>query len=815
MSAAIDLAVRALVLLSIASAAAFVLRRRTASLRALVWTVALGALLLLPLATLVTPAWRVAVLPAPASPPPAPSSTLQRDLAAMREPGAQPVDPSLAMAVAAARPLASAIAPPSAALATAPRDLAPRGLAVLFALVSLALIARIAVSHARMARLVAGAPAAGGDWAALAAETARDMGIARAVPVRLSPAIAVPAVVGVFRPALLVPAEAADWPIEMRRAVVLHELAHVARRDAAAQLVCQVACALYWCIPLAWYAARRAAALRERASDDHVLGAGVRASTYAESLIGLARLARGGDFQAAALSMARPSRMRERVVAILDPTVRRGAPARPAVAGLLLASAAALVALAAVMPVEAAAAPAPGRAERATLVEAPAMPGTTVHASSASSAAPESPATPAAVVIPASSGTSVDAADVTAAPEAAPQAASGLCGGRSLDSTSISRSDDDGEREWKVTVKGPGCRIELRAEGEFEFNGDFTDVSRVSRGGFFRLDVTEGATRRQLEIEPDGSRTWRVDGRDQPYDAAARRWFAAFLVELDRRTAFGVDVRLPALLRQGGANAVLNETGLMGSDYARGVYYTRLAKATTLSPDDVTRILAQAADLTKSSFYAHEVIKAFAARGPVSGAQRAAVTRLIDRMDSDFYRAESVSRLVGAGSLDTESVDFLVRLIDRMESDFYKHQIMATALRDGKLTADQQARLTAAAGSIDSDHYASEALRALAATGSMPPAVRASFLRAVTGIDSAHYRSETLRALLVHDELSESDLQEVIALSAPLSDHYESETLRVVLRHRAASDRVRDAVVAAADGMSRHYREELRRAAGR
>ena len=810
MSAAVDLAVRALVLLSLASAAACVLRRRTASLRALVWTFALGGLLLLPLATLVTPAWRVAVLPAPASQPAAPtaSSTPRREPPPVGEP-ARPVDRSLAMAVATARPLSPGIVPAPAR--PAPRDFAPRGLAILFALVSLALIARIAISHARMARLVADAPAAGGDWAALAAATGRAMGIARAVPVRISAAIAVPAVVGVFRPALLVPADAADWPIEMRRAVVLHELAHVARRDAAAQLVCQVACAIYWCIPLAWYGARRAAALRERASDDHVLGAGVRASTYAESLIGLARLARGGDFQAAALAMARPSRMRERVVAILDPSVRRGAPARNAVAALLIASAASVVALAAVHPVEAAA---PSGAEpgvRPARIESPAQPGTTVVHT------PSAPSVSSAPSAKAGSAADVPTAPPAASPSApdAPQATSGLCGGRKIDSTSISKSDDDGDREWKVTVKGPGCKVELRAEGEFEFNADFTDVSRVPRGGYFRVDATEGGTRRQLEIDADGSRTWRVDGREQPYDAAARRWFAAFLVELDRRTAFGVDVRLPALLRQGGVDAVLNETGLMGGDFARGVYYTRLAKAATLSQADVTRILTQAADLTESDHYAHEIIKAFAARGPANGAEQAAITRLIDGMDSDHYRAESVKRLVGAGPLDADGVEFLVRMIGRMDSDHYQHQVMTAAIRRGQLTPDQQARLTAAVGSIESDHYASEVLKALVRTGPMAPAVRGSYLRAITGVDSAHYRSESLGALLTHDELSESDLLDVIALSAPMSDHYASETLRRVLRHRAANERVRDAVVAAAGGMSRHYREELRRAAGR
>ena len=125
------------------------------------------------------------------------------------------------------------------------------------------------------------------------------------------------------------PADADAWPVERLRIVLLHELAHVKRRDCLTHLLAQAACAVYWFNPLAWMAARQARAERERACDDLVLAAGTRGSDYAEELLQIARVMRSGRFPAvlagATLAMAHRSQLEGRLMAILDPRIpRRG-----------------------------------------------------------------------------------------------------------------------------------------------------------------------------------------------------------------------------------------------------------------------------------------------------------------------------------------------------------------------------------------------------------------------------------------------------------------------------------------------------------
>src|SRR5262245_27879329 len=126
----------------------------------------------------------------------------------------------------------------------------------------------------------------------------------------------------------------------------------------------------------------------------------------------------------------------------------------------------------------------------------------------------------------------------------------GCSGALAHSSTSI--TEDNGKKKWTVKLDGARCSVDFRMEGTVQFNDDFTDLVSLSSDGSFRLYVNDDGERRQLEIEPGPNgleRTWKVNGREQPYDDAARAWLGRFLIELDRRTAIAVSQRLPILLR--------------------------------------------------------------------------------------------------------------------------------------------------------------------------------------------------------------------------------------------------------------------------
>jgi TonB family protein len=101
--------------------------------------------------------------------------------------------------------------------------------------------------------------------------------------------VGTPLTCGVLRPLILLPESARDWDEERLRAVLLHESAHVHRRDCLAKYVAQISRALLWWNPLAWMLADALHCEQELACDSAVLAAGVAPQDYAAVLLASAR----------------------------------------------------------------------------------------------------------------------------------------------------------------------------------------------------------------------------------------------------------------------------------------------------------------------------------------------------------------------------------------------------------------------------------------------------------------------------------------------------------------------------------------------
>jgi beta-lactamase regulating signal transducer with metallopeptidase domain len=109
------------------------------------------------------------------------------------------------------------------------------------------------------------------------------------VRLALSDEIRSPILLGVAPPMIVFPADIAAWASPTERCAMLrHELAHVERRDHYVNLFQTVFGAVFFFHPLARYACRQLSMEREMACDDHVVGSGVEADAYAESIIKVA-----------------------------------------------------------------------------------------------------------------------------------------------------------------------------------------------------------------------------------------------------------------------------------------------------------------------------------------------------------------------------------------------------------------------------------------------------------------------------------------------------------------------------------------------
>ena len=144
--------------------------------------------------------------------------------------------------------------------------------------------------------------------------------------------------------------EAAHWSHERLHIVLLHEMAHIRRRDCVTQALAELAGSLYWFNPLVWLAIRRLRVERERACDDLVLSVGNKASDYAAHLLALARPLETGELATAAVTMASSSHLETRLRSILNPQLDRRALTRVAGVTALVIAACLVLPLAAMRP---------------------------------------------------------------------------------------------------------------------------------------------------------------------------------------------------------------------------------------------------------------------------------------------------------------------------------------------------------------------------------------------------------------------------------------------------------------------------------
>ncbi|HEV3262068.1 MAG TPA: S41 family peptidase [Gemmataceae bacterium] len=335
----LDASVKGVMVLPAAALLTLALRRRSAAVRHLVWSLAMVGLLGLPLLSLALPRWDVpvpaawAAEPAPAAAESPPQSPAVAELPPRADPDINPVVVPAALGAPREDPV---ITPgPEQAVAPDAPPLLPGWawplvawalgavLAILPILVGLLMLRRLR----RTCRRVADGP-----MAALLDQLASRMGLRRPVALLQSPSRSMPMTWGVWRPVILLPDGADAWPTERLRVVLLHELAHVQRGDCLTQVLACSARALHWFNPLAWLAVARMRSEQERACDDVVLNTGTGAADYAQHLLTVTSGLPSSFFVSpVALAMGRARRVEGRLRSILDtshdrhPLGRRGA----------------------------------------------------------------------------------------------------------------------------------------------------------------------------------------------------------------------------------------------------------------------------------------------------------------------------------------------------------------------------------------------------------------------------------------------------------------------------------------------------------
>lgn len=519
----------------------------------------------------------------------------------------------------------------------------------------------------------------------------------------VSPRALAPMTWGVRRPIVLLPRDCHEWPEELRRQVLLHELAHVRRRDGLTQLIAQCACLVHWFNPLVWIAARQMRVEREQACDDLVLGTGARPSTYASHLLQFACQLSGRE---RALSMGQPLARRShifaRVDAVLDPRRCRRAPDR---CTLALASALIL-----------------------TVVTGLSTLGPTAHArdgdAKSSRAANPFHALP-----------SPERPDLSQACE------------RSLSSPDPFASGRPLSCEFRVD----GITVKMETEGGVQFNGDHTGIERLEDGARFAIEEKRGRRRTSLRVTPGGEGRpvydFRVGRSSRPFDAEGAAWLAKSIEFLLLEAAIDADVRVRRVYKEAGLPGVQALIESVESEHTRGVYCAEFLGLDNLGDEEIVEILRRIRSDFESDHTRANILVAYVDDHLRRTSTREAFLATLAAMKSDHEVRRVLESALDANGRTPEELAVLLAALPNVRSDYESAQFLSAF--GPELLADEatsRAYFTVLEG-LDSDYEKAGVLISLVRRTTNDDRLRTDCLAAAERLRSYHEYSRVMRAL--------------------------------------------------------------------
>lgn len=706
----LDASVKGLALCLLAGVAAFALRRASSAARHLVWRLAVVGLLALPALAVLLPEWRLAV--------PVPVQPLRETLTAQPVPLALAPSPTLEPAVAPAPSPAPVSEPPAFSFSWREGVLGIWLLGVLVVLAPLGVALLRVRWQGRRAR-----PIQEKEWLLLLDQVRADLGVRRPVQLVEGNEWAMPMTWGWRRPKVLLPAGAEAWPAARRRAVLLHELAHVARGDYLTQLGAEVARALYWFNPLVWRAIRALRLESEHACDDRVLTAGAPAADYAGDLLDIARSLRAGRMAApAGLAMARPSELTGRLLAVLDTRRNRRSVSRWLALPAWIAAACVVLPLAALTP--AAKPQEKARAEKPRLWER----------------------------------------------------FEDLISNQGVQTHEY----DDGQNRFKIRIEG---KVELTPDWSGITRLDPGAEMRVEEGrgiGRRRVDIRPDAQGRPVY-------TFWVNGFERPFDAEARQWLKSALLRFIRNSGYEADRRVAGFLKRQGPEGVLAEISQIEGDYGKQVYFEQLFKQAKLSPEILTRTLKQAGQEIDADYHLDETLQAAIRTQELTAASTQAFAEAAAAIEAPYHAERALTALLEHGRLNPASLTAVLRAARGLDSDYHLGELLKRVAGKSVLAdpSVRQAYFEAVRA-VESDFHRREALTAMVEGGKLGPEALAAVIQATSGIGSDHERASLLVGVAERYSLGGSLRETYLKAAASIGSEYDRNRAEAALGRQRA-----------------------------
>ena len=200
----------------------------------------------------------------------------------------------------------------------------------------------------------------------------------------------------------------------------------------------------------------------------------------------------------------------------------------------------------------------------------------------------------------------------------------------------------------------------------------------------------------------------------RPWGAEAQRRLAEILPPLVRNSGAFAESRVKSILAKKGVAGVLDEIGLVTSDYARRVYYVVLLDNAALDSASLATVLQQVGQRIKSDYDRRTVLEHVAARTQLDDRTALAYARAIEGMTSSYDKRQALVALIARDPLPAAAKQSVLTSAASVRSDYDRREILVAYLRQQGVDAATRQPFLDAANRIRSTQDQNRVLAELA-----------------------------------------------------------------------------------------------------
>ncbi len=339
------------------------------------------------------------------------------------------------------------------------------------------------------------------------------------------------------------------------------------------------------------------------------------------------------------------------------------------------------------------------------------------------------------------------------------------------------QAQDKTERNsWNWVNSDGNQKIEVKVEGNVQFNEDYSDVADIPYDGALRIYDSRAAHTFRLVVTGAGNgqlrRDYSVDGRLTAFDAEGRAWLRTVLLQAVREGGLDARNRVQRILKQSGTRGLIEELAYVKGDYVRRIYFEELLKAPGVSNQDLKAALRNASTSIKG----------------------------------DYERSQLLIQIAKTFLANRELVADYFEAVARIGSDYEHGRVLAAVFKRDELSKELLTALARSAAGIKSDYEKATFLIKAAENYQGDAALRREWLNAVRTIGSDYEHHRALTGALKPNEISAEALADLVRSAAAIQSDYEKATFLIeAMNHYRSDAQLRSAFVETAKTIGSEY----------